>query len=216
MVDEDRRERRLVFLREFQSKRLRDSYLDFIEIPKYQGTCEFFFGRVYRSDDPTERDREFERFYHRLKIVFAGDIERCMKNMIELQRISVDLDLAMLPVLTQIGVDIEFDMTQYEEAYRLCDNYDDRKHQIDLLVSTLRLAHHLYHLPGIGVALKTLNRVHKWMGNAMTTEFLLDGFYQIRPVSDIDPLAKAIEVRETERLDRIYHHRVGATSRSLS
>jgi len=197
-------ERLLTFLRDFQSKRLRSTYADFAEIPKYSGTCEFFFGRVYSSEDPTERDREFERFYHRLKVVFAGDIERCMRNMIELQSLSCELDQALLDPLRQLGADRSFDLSTYERAYYLCDNYDQRRHQIDLLVETLRLAHHLYHLPAIGIALRTLHRVHVWMGQTMITEFLLDGYHQIRPVKDIGPLAEAIGERELSRLDRIW------------
>ena len=197
----DKDEKRLHYLTEFQNRRLRETYADFIGQETYGPTCDFFFGQVYTTMDTTERDASFLRLHDHLKVL-GGDIIRCMELMIYLQNLTADLDRHLLEKLPSQS--IEFDMDTYEDAYFQCDNYESRSDQIALLCNCLDLSHHIFHHFGIGMGLRALHRFHRMIGDATATGFLITGYDAFHPIRDIQPFIEAVDQRERERLDRIY------------
>ena len=195
---------RYFYLKDFQSKRLRDTYGDLAEQKAYKSACFFFFNRLYSTEDTADRDASFRKIYANVKRFLGGEIVASMAKLIELAELTDRLDMTLLGVLEKEGAPVEFDMETYERAYRLSDNYDDRILQIELLVFTNRLIHKISHRFGIGMGLRALRTACLVTGDTRMVDFLMDGYRAFADLRRIEPLVDAIDQRERERLDRIY------------
>ena len=194
----------LSHLKQFQNDRLRRTFADFIALDEYRVTCDFFFGRVYKAEDTAERDDAFVHFTDLTEKVLGGDIIHCMRELIRLQKATNDLDIELCRELNRMDASEPLDMATYEDAYYRCDNYGPRMEQIELLLSSIRLANRIFHRWGIGLGLKALHRFHQMRGDTLVTGFLVEGYDAFTGLKSIEPLARAIEDREKARLDRIY------------
>lgn len=192
------------YLKEFQSRRLRDTYSDLAAQDRYQSACYFFFNRLYSTEDTSERDASFKKIYGKAKRFLGRDVVASMSQLIELAELTDRLDEELLQVLMAEAAPIEFDHDTYERAYQLSDNYDDRVRQIELLVFTNELIHRISHRFGIGMVLKGLRAACVVLGDTRMVDFLQDGYRAFADLPKIDPLVAAIQSREQARLDRIY------------
>ena len=202
-------EPRYFYLKHFQSERLRDTYADFAEKPQYHEACDFFFNRLYSTEDSSDRDAAFKGIYDKASRFMGGDIIRSMEKLIELQDLTLVLDRKLLSILEVLEAPVEFDMADYEKAYAWSDNYPDRVRQIDLLVFTNHLVHNISHRFGIGMVLRGLRTACRFSGDTRMVDFLSAGYRAFANLKRIEPLAEAIQVRETERLDRIFGQHSG-------
>ena len=190
------------YLKDFQARRLRQTYGDFVELPGHQAAAFFFFNRLYSTEDTTERDAAFKKIHGTVTRFLGGEVAHSMAGLIELQDITVEMDQQMLALLGDRSPG--FDLATYEEVYRQCDNYPLRLRQIELLDFTIRLVFRISHRLGIGLVLKSLRGACILMGDTRMVDFLMDGYQAFAHLKKIDPLAEAIVTRETARLDRIY------------
>ncbi len=199
------------YLKDFQSKRLAGAYTDFTARPEYRAACFFFFNRLYSTEDTGERDEAFRKVYNTIKKYLGGDVVKSMAKLIELQEITIEMDHKILELLEDKPP--EFDMDTYERAYRVSNNYALRIRQIELLDLTIHLVHRVSHRFGIGLVLRALHGACLLRGDTRMVDFLMDGYKAFADLDDIDPLATAMVVRETTRLNRIYGFNggVGAT-----
>jgi len=195
---------RYFFLKQFQSDRLRTTYADFAEEPIYEEACDFFFNRLYSTEDSSDRDAAFKSIYDKASRFMGGDIIKSMEKLIELQDLTLSLDRKLLEILEVLEAPVEFDMETYEKAYSWSDNYEDRVRQIELLVFTNYLVHDISHRFGIGIVLRGLRTACRFSGDTRMVDFLSSGYQAFKNLKRIEPLADAIRTRETERLDRIF------------
>lgn len=191
-------------LKALQSRRLFDTYHDFAEKQAYRATCDYFFGEVYNTDDTEARDQAFAQFTAKIAKVLGGDIIRCLRLMIRLQRLTLALDLACVAELEAQSADADFDLAAYEQAYRDMGRYQERQEQIELTLSCLTLAHRIFRRFGIGAGLYALHEFHRIRGDDLITGFLWRGYQALHRLPHIQPLADAVERRETSRLQRIF------------
>lgn len=194
----------LYHLKAFQSNRLRDTYADFAAKPDYTSACDFFFNKVYSTEDVSDRDAAFKKIHHLVNKFMGGEVASSMSKLIELQELTVALDHKLLKVLQELEAPLEFDMATYERAYALSENYPDREVQIDLLVFVNRLIHRISHKFGIGMILKGLRAGCLVTGDTRMVDFLMAGYRSYADLKRIDPLVEAIDTREHSRLDRIF------------
>ncbi len=191
-------------LKALQSRRLFETYSDFVEKKAYRATCDYFFGEVYNTDDTEARDHAFAQFTAKIAKVLGGDIVRCLRLMIRLQRLTLDLDLACVATLAAQGAGADFDLAAYEQAYRDMDRYQERREQIELTLTCLTLAHRIFRRFGIGTGLYALHEFHRMRGDDLITGFLWRGYQALHRLPNIQPLADAVQRRETSRLQRIF------------
>lgn len=191
------------FLKSFQCARLRGTYEDFIAQPQYTKACDFFFYRLYSTEDTHDRDAAFEKIYGTARRYLGGDVIDSMARLIDLQHLTVRLDLEILEALAARNAPVEFDMATYEAAYAQGD-YAGRAQQIELLDYTMRLVHSISHRIGIGLVLTGLRAASRVVGDTRMVDFLYEGYQAFVDIPDIEPLAGAMARRERERLDRIF------------
>ena len=194
----------LQHLKTFQNNRLRGTYADFIAQPSYEATCRFFFDNVYKAEDSTARDQAFVAFHHKIRRVLGGDVILCLRQLIDLQQLTNQLDGQLLEVLAKMEIPHPLTVQHYEDAYARCNNYQQRVLQIEQLLHCINLSNKIFHSWGIGTGLKALHRFHQFMGDTQVTDFLLEGYHAMTGLKNLAPLTVAINERERIRLDRIY------------
>jgi hypothetical protein len=190
-------------LQTFQSRRLQRDLADLAAEPQYQRIGQFFFEEMYGPRDYSARDQQAQRvhqFIHRTPGVTIHDVEPVL-SLLELTNM---LDEQIATLLIECGAPLEFDEPIYEHVYRVADNYDLRRNQIDLVLVALGNVHRLGRKRFLGLALQSTQMLAHAIGMSEIHHFLWQGYQAIQPVRDMTRFLTTIETRERERLDRIY------------
>jgi hypothetical protein len=191
-------------LREFQCERISRTYRDFTAQPQYAAAMNFFMEDLYAPRDFTQRDHDAERVHTFLKRFVPADMLKLATDAIELTRISNELDRRMLEELTALpGFRDHLTDEMYAEAYRRCNNLEDRERQIELLVGVMRDAASAAHLVLTGPALRMAKGPAHAAGWNEMFGFIERGHHAFAKVKNARPFLHAIEERETRIMDRI-------------
>ena len=122
----------MALLRTWQSDRLRLTYADFLSNPQSAPAYNFFQNEIYAPKDFSQRDHDAERFYNLLQRFIPESMLWLVKEVVELNQLTSRLDAELLEVLVdQLGVVDQITAEEYAQAYRICDNYAERREQIE-------------------------------------------------------------------------------------
>jgi hypothetical protein len=192
-----------VVLQSFQSNRLRRDHADLAEESQYHAIGEFFFEEMYGPRDFSARDeqaRRLQQFVHLAPGLAVGDVQQ----VLELLDLSNRLDEVVAQKLIELGASLDFDEALYEKAYRLADNYDDRVRQLELVRDSLYNVYRMARRPLIGMVLNRTQGLAQTVGMSDIHRFLRMGYNAIQSVRDIHRFVETVDVRERDRLERIY------------
>lgn len=204
----------LAYLRAWQSTRLAQTYPDLLASREYGRACRFFLSDLYSPQDFSKRDADIRRAMNLLRRTLPDAMVCGLQKAIELQDLSSALDNALLEIMTgHMGLLDSFTRTQYEEAYRLCANYPERIHQIDLIVEAGRLLQSAHRIPFTGSALALARLPARLFGWGELHDFLQRGYDASLPVQDYDVFLQTVASREKALLNRIYKFRGQARAR---
>jgi len=193
-----------LLLREWQAARLARTHKDLLNHPEYRAAAEFFLSDLYGLQDTTKRDVELERIYPTMAKMLPATGLHSVGLAVELDALSEELDAELLDVLVQqLGVRDEITESAYVEAYRRCDNYALRGHQIELVRSVGEDLARLVGKPMVYMVLHAMRAPARVAGFGELQDFLERGFNAFRKMSDPRPFLDAIQTRETQILERI-------------
>jgi hypothetical protein len=201
--------RRLV-LRQWQVDRLTRTYQDLLDDPRFRRAAEFFLSDLYGPGDTTQRDADIERAYPIMTKLLPELALHSIGLALELDALSEELDLHLLDELEAIGMFSggrskgTLDEAIYADAYRRCDNYRERRHQIDLTRQVGQDLALVVGKPFMRSLLRTMRTPAKLAGFGELQSFLERGFDAFRQTEDIQEFLDTVERREVQILDRIY------------
>jgi hypothetical protein len=198
-------------LQALQSSRLRRDHADLAAESQYRRIAEFFFEEIYGPRDFTSRDEQARRLHHFVGLA-PGVLIRDVEQVLELLDLTNRLDEAVVDQLVTLGAPHDFDEPEYERAYRLADNYAERRRQIELVRDALYNVYRLARRPLMDTVLRRTHGLAHAAGMTDIHRFLLIGYESIKPVRDIYRFVETISVREGSRLDRIYAEQVKVQS----
>ena len=121
----------LLHLGRWQSLRLRNTYADLEQTPRYATAMKFFEEDLYGGADFAQRDADLVRVVPAMKRVLPGNVIETVAVAVELNALSQDLDRAMVDDLRAHGQ--AFGVADYCAAYRRVGRYDWRELQIRLI-----------------------------------------------------------------------------------
>lgn len=198
-------DQQLLVLRAWQSERLANTYVDFLENPQYRAACRFFLEQVYAPNDFTQRDQDILHIYELMSQFLPDFLLGLVRNAAELNDLSNKLDLDLLAVLVG-DLDMEDQITaeMYAQAYRICDNYDERKEQIELLVEIGRQVEWSTRLPFISTTLRLARYPANRAGWGELHTFLEQGFKSFQRMRKPRKFIEAIHDREMKILENIF------------
>jgi hypothetical protein len=197
-------------LRIWQSKRLAHTYADLLESPRYGPACSFFLTDIYAPRDFSQRDQDIEYLYTIMSSFLPDFLLKVIRKAIELNQLTNELDLALSRVLVEnLGVNgvaphpaINHEL--YAEAYRICDNFDERAHQIHLIGEVGRMVDRGTRIPLIGVTLHLARHPATHAGWGELHSFLERGYSAIKHMGRADYFLQTIQEREMGILERIF------------
>jgi hypothetical protein len=195
----------LSLLRQWQSERLAHTYADLLVDEHYSAACQFFLSDLYGPRDFSQRDHDAERLYEILSRFLPPAMLRLLADAIRMNQLTSRLDQMLVRVLVeQLGVTEAITELAYVEGYRLCDNYAERKIQIDLLVDILREAASGARNPIFGISLRLARGPALRAGWFGLYDFLERGYATCKPMRNVGYFVDTIRERETTILDKIY------------
>lgn len=189
-------------------ERLSQTHADLLASERYGLACRFFLSDLYAPEDFSHRDRAFHQLYHSLRYYLPPPLFGILKEAIELNDLTRSLDESLLAVLVNdLNMSDSLTPEMYAEAYRRCDNYDDRMRQIEMLVEVGRKTDRIVRLPFIGLGLRLAHTPAHRAGWGMVQDFLERGYAAFKQIKGADEFLQTIYQREMENLDQIYLRR---------
>jgi hypothetical protein len=195
----------LALLRAFQARRLAQTHQDFFDSPRYQPAVEFFLSDVYAPRDFSQRDADVQRFYEGLSKVLPERAVAVLGHVVELSHLTTELDAKLARALVdELGVTDTITPRQYAAGYRICDNYDERVHQIKLVGDIGLGLDRLVHIPFVGMSLRLAHAPAVLAGWSELQHFLERGFSAFKHMKGASEFLLTIERREIMILDRLF------------
>ena len=195
----------MAMLRAWQAQRLARTYADFLVDPRYEPAGRFFLDSIYAPKDFSQRNQDILRIHDFMARFLPARAIHTLTLAIELNNLTEELDEKLLDVLLhQVGVTDSISEEQYAEAYRLCDNYDDRVRQIEMIVEIGRDLEKLVRHRVIGWTLRAARGPAYRAGWHELQDFLEQGYASFRHMGKADRFLNAIRRREMAILDNIY------------
>jgi hypothetical protein len=195
----------LALLRVWQSERLSRTYADLLTDKHYGPACRFFLSDIYAPRDFSQRDHDIERIYAYLSRVVPAQMLQLLTDTIELNELTNQLDHALLRALVdKLGVTDTITPQIYAEGYRICDNYTERKYQIDLTTRLLKEVAEGARLAAVGVAMKVVRGPAERAGWGELYSFLERAYAAFKQMRDVKTFVRTIKEREMSILDRIF------------
>lgn len=195
----------LDLLRAWQSRRLAATYADYLAQPRYRSACLFFLNDVYSAKDFRKRDNEIKHLYEILHHFLPDALLVLVKTVIELDALTGTLDEALWDVLEELlGVDDAITPQLYARAYRICDNYDERAYQIELIYKIGQMVETTTRIPMIATLLKLARRPVTSAGWGDLHKWIERGFNAFLRMHGADEFLDAIHDREMAILDGIF------------
>ena len=194
-----------LWLRRWQAARLARTYADLLGDEATRPAAEFFLSDLYGLKDTRGRDEGLERVLPVMARVLPDAALHGVGLAVELDALSEELDAQLLDVLVQkLGVRGELTEEAYAEGYRRCDNYERRKHQIELIVEVGGDLAQLVRKSMVYAMLRSMRAPAKAAGCGELQDFLERGFRAFKQMKDSQRFLDTIGSRETRILDRIY------------
>jgi hypothetical protein len=192
-------------LRRFQAQRLARTHADLLASPRYGPAARFFLSDVYGPRDFSQRDADLLRFYEGVRKVLPERAVGVLADVVQLSALTNDLDERLIRALVDtLGVTDTITLEQYAAAYRLCDNYEERRRQLQMIDAIGRGIERMIHVPLIGLSLRLAHAPAVLAGWAELQGYLERGFFAFKHMKGADDFLAAIIGRETRILDAIF------------
>lgn len=201
----------IAYLSAWQSLRLSRTHADMLRDVRFSQGCRFFLNDIYAPKDFSQRDYDGHRIYNFMNRFLPEATLAPLAKALEVNALTQQLDLALAETMRdRLGVIDHFDRAQYEEAYRLCDNYDTRARQIHLIVAVGKQLERVRHVPFIHATLRLARSPAHRLGWFEMQDFLERGFVAWQSIREPNTFLANIETREMAILNRIYGRPGGA------
>jgi hypothetical protein len=195
----------MAVLRTWQSERLKRTHADLLSSPRYGPASRFFIEEIYAAHDFSQRDQDIEYLYEMMSRILPDILLSLVRNAAEINDLTNGLDKALLKALVEdLGVTDQITEQLYAQAYRICDNYDQRLYQIELLVKIGRQVDISTRLPLVGTALRLARSPARQAGWGDLYEFLNNGFKAFKHMHGASEFLETVQERETRILNRIF------------
>ncbi len=197
----------LAMFRAWQAQRLATTYADLLHSKRYGPACRFFLEDIYGQQNFAQRDHDIVRIHNFMLRFLPASVLGPLTKAIELNSLTMELDEQLLRVLVDdLGVTDSVTPEQYAEGYRICDNYDERRRQIEMIGEVGRGIVRLVRIPFLGLTLRLTRRPAQRGGWYEMQGFLERGFSAFKRMGGkADTFLNTLQQREMQILDQIFH-----------
>ncbi len=195
----------MAMFRAWQSRRLSTTHADLLRNPRFGPACQFFLDDIYAPKDFTQRNHDIIRMHDFMLRFLPARLIRTLTLAIELNALTEDLDERLLQaLLNDVGVTDSITAQQYAQGYRICNNYAERKYQIDLIMEVGQGLDRLTHFPLIGWTLHLARGPAQRGGWHEMQGFLERGYAAFKHMRGATEFLQTVQRREMRILDQIF------------
>lgn len=194
----------LPILRQWQARRLEDSFEHFLQDPQRRAAALFFLTDVYGDHDFSRRDANVAKVLPMMQRLLPAAVLGTVSDGIELGALTHALDLRMAEALERIAPTRKtLDAALYGKAYREVGHARLRNRQIDLIASVGVGLSRAVRTPGVAMLLRLSRGPAKASGLGELQGFLERGFGAFSALGDGKAFVADIEACEREIADRL-------------
>ncbi len=197
--------RELKILRQFQANRLAKTYADLLATKRYGPACRFFLSDIYAPKDFSQRDHDGETIYRLMRKFLPERMLHLLGRVLTLNRLTQELDERLADaIFNQLGATDTITPQLYAEGYRLCDNYQEREEQIDMIVEVGWGVDRLMKNPLTAPTLRMAKVPAKVAGWTELHDFLERGYRAFKKMRGAKHFLETIESREKKILHNLF------------
>jgi len=185
----------------WQARRLRNTYADLADDPRYCGAIEFFQNDLYGGGDFARRDADLARVVPMMRRLLPESVIVTVARAVELNALAHELDRALivhLPAAAAISV------PDYCRAYRATGEPELRARQIALIGEVGNALDKYVRKTMIGGALAVMRKPAHAAGLGALQEFLERGFDAFRRMKGARDFLATVDAREKRINDAIF------------
>ncbi|HEX5694659.1 MAG TPA: hypothetical protein VFY00_08600 [Arenimonas sp.] len=195
----------LPLLRAWQTRRLTDSFRDFLADPRMRPAAEFFLTDLYGERDFSARDRDVARIMPLMSRLLPDSLLVAATDAIELAVLSHAFDLRMAAALAaRRKPDAAITVEHYGQAYRATGCPRLRRHQIDLILGVGWTLDAAVRKHGVYKLLRASRLPARAAGLSELQGFLERGFAAFEALGGAGDFLEAIGRREREVSRRLF------------
>lgn len=195
----------LSMLRQWQARRLADSFADFLANPRMRPAAEFFLADLYADRDFSARDRDAAGVLPMMARLLPDTLLRAATEAIELAVLSHALDLRMAGELARRPKPMAaISVADYARAYRRGGYRRLRRHQIELVMQVGRALDAAVKKHGVHKLLRAARIPAQLAGLSELQAFLERGFTAFEALGGADDFLDAVAARERAVSERLF------------
>lgn len=195
----------LPMLRAWQTRRLTDSFRDFLADPRMRPAAEFFLTDLYGERDFSARDRDVARIMPLMSRLLPDTLLVAATDAIELAVLSHAFDLRMAEALAKRrNPTAPITVEHYAKAYRDTGCPRLRRHQIDLILGVGWTLDAAVRKHGVFKLLRASRLPARAAGLSELQGFLERGFAAFEELGGAGEFLGAIGRREREASARLF------------
>jgi hypothetical protein len=191
---------KVLALKAYQRDRFSRTHADMLAHPRYASAARFFLEDLYGPQDFAERDAQFARIVPALVRLFPHEVVTTVDALAELHALSESLDSAMAREVRGLPID----GSAYRHAWQAVGRPDDRRRQIDLVMT---LGQHLDRYTRnrlLRHSLKLMRGPAKAAGLGSLQTFLERGFDTFGAMGGASDFLALVERRESELMQALF------------
>lgn len=189
---------RLQELRDWQATRLARTYQDLRRDAQFSQAVEFFLTDLYGRDF-ARRNLEMSRVWRYIRAALPAAAAKVLEWAIELETLTLDLDLAMLAQLAAGPIS----RSSYSAAYCALGRAASRRRQIDLIIDVGEQLSRVAKRTFVSLALRSAHAPAHAAGFGVLQDFLERGFAAFRSIRDAGLFLQTIRQRETRLMQAL-------------
>lgn len=187
-------------LRGWQSRRLRATYADLADSPRYAEAIAFFQNDLYGPGDFSRRDADLARILPVMSRMLPARMLEVVADATDLNALSFRLDHALLAHLPRHD---RFDVADYCRAYRRAGDMASRTRQIALIGTVGRAIDRYGRNRSVRQALRLMRVPARAAGFAALQDFLERGFASFALMDGAGDFLAIVDARERAILEAI-------------
>lgn len=185
--------------------RLAVMYSDWISQKGYEGIPDFFRHHLYAPANKAARDAALDSLYNKLKSVTGPEMTANIHMLIELNKLTDDLDLDTARVLLAGTLKRkkpeEIDFEDLTSAIREAGRKEERKRQVQMVADSLTFFFSLSKLPLIKLVMAPIKVAASLVGAMDLISTMEAGYNLSRTIKDMGPFVDSFCKREIEFIE---------------
>ncbi|MBC7918307.1 MAG: hypothetical protein H7Y28_10930 [Rhodoferax sp.] len=200
----------LVAVKALQGRRFAGTYADLLRSDEYGTAARFFLEDLYSDRDYSQRDAQFSRIAGALQRLFPQQVIATAVALAQLHLLTEELDWQMASQWgARGGAPSNGLAAQYVTCWRAVGRDEDRKRQLEIVLTVGKDLDRLTRTPGLRLMLRMMRGPARAAGLGSLQDFLETGFDTFAQMTgkgrSAETFLRAIQTRESTWIERLSH-----------